>query len=86
MWFFSDTGMVWYVWDMCYAIMRCILKWFYHVSNQLAENRSWPITGYFTLLMLGKFMQKNIFKKLTWKHIIQLVWTESGANLKKLYF
>ena len=26
MWFFSDSGMVWYVWDMWYAIMRCILK------------------------------------------------------------
>ena len=54
MWFFSDTGMVWYVWDMCYAIMRCILKWFYHVSNQSAENRSWSITPSFTLVMLAE--------------------------------
>ena len=49
MWFFSDTGMVWYVWDMCYAIMRCILEGFYLASNQSAENWSWPITGSFTL-------------------------------------
>ena len=49
MWFFSDSGMVWYVWDMWYAIMRCILKGFYHASNQSAENWSCPITGSFTL-------------------------------------
>ena len=49
MWFFSDSGMVWYVWDMWYAIMRCILKGFYHESNGSAENWSCPITGSFTL-------------------------------------
>ena len=49
MWFFSDLGMVWYVWDMWYAIMRCILKGFYHASNGSAENWSWSFTPSFTL-------------------------------------
>ena len=49
MWFFSDSGMVWYVWDMWYTIMRCILKGFDHASNGSAENWSWSFTPSFTL-------------------------------------
>ena len=40
MWFFSDSGMLWYVWD----------TGFYHASNGLAKNGRRSITPSFTLL------------------------------------
>ena len=60
MWFFSDSGMVWYVWDMWYAIMRCILKGFYHASNGPAENWWWSITHSFTLYFLQLFLYTDV--------------------------
>ena len=61
MWFFSDSGMVWYVWDMWYAIMWCILKGFYHASNGPAENWSCPITGSFTLYNIEQGNLNSVF-------------------------